>query len=516
MSDERTIKPNAPADFTPQLGDYKTLQPFRYWCQKVLPLVYDDSLSYYELLCKVVDYLNKAMEDVETLNSDVNGLHTAYTKLQSYVNNYFSTLDVQEEINKKLDELVESGRIDVLLNAFVPYVTPQMFGAKADGISDDTVAFQKCFNSNKKIIVPNGNYLVGKCEAVNEVLIELYNSAHITLKDEYFIHTTKNINIKGGRFYGESKAPESRYYAKKVITGNLTFVTITDTQFFRCIALYQTDGSYCGFINCNNMWVYDSLFIVANKSLNYVTCVGCVFQNASNMIDAPNFENIILTGCNIENVINFFSPTFSSAPYNTVLISGTYIEYSSLFNGGKCVNIIIEKCWVYTDKTLITLNQGPGSCVFSNNTVTIINNSILTNVTNCTLIIDFNVGSIIKQNNIITKSNLNLIYSGNCLFKIGNQDEYFIEPTCNRIRFNDYDPSEDKCLYNLDNNLYYNNPTHNLISKTRLCLELTLGKSDMLKVKPQTGMFCVENSSHILYCYDGTNWRKCSDGTILE
>ena len=28
------------------------LSPFRLWCQKVLPLVYDDSLSYYELLFK--------------------------------------------------------------------------------------------------------------------------------------------------------------------------------------------------------------------------------------------------------------------------------------------------------------------------------------------------------------------------------------------------------------------------------------------------------------------------------
>ena len=89
MSDERTIKPNAPADFTPQLGDYKTLQPFRYWCQKVLPLVYDDSLSYYELLCKVVDYLNKTMEDVEALHGDVTNLHTAYEQLQNYVNAYF-------------------------------------------------------------------------------------------------------------------------------------------------------------------------------------------------------------------------------------------------------------------------------------------------------------------------------------------------------------------------------------------------------------------------------------------
>ena len=102
MSDERTIKPNKPANFTPQLGDYKTLQPFRYWCQKVLPLVYDDSLSYYELLCKVVDYLNKTMEDVETLHGDVTNLHTAYVELQGYVNNYFASLDVQQEINNKL------------------------------------------------------------------------------------------------------------------------------------------------------------------------------------------------------------------------------------------------------------------------------------------------------------------------------------------------------------------------------------------------------------------------------
>lgn len=126
MSEERTIKPNAPADFTPQLGDYKTLQPFRYWCQKVLPLVYDDSLSYYELLCKVVDYLNKTMEDVETLHGDVNSLNTAYEELQSYVNNYFSTLDVQEEINNKLDEMASNGELYEIIRTYTdPIVNEQ-------------------------------------------------------------------------------------------------------------------------------------------------------------------------------------------------------------------------------------------------------------------------------------------------------------------------------------------------------------------------------------------------------
>lgn len=106
------------ANFTPNLGEYKSLQPFRFWCQKVLPLVYDDSLSYYELLCKVVDYLNKTMEDVETLHGDVTNLHKAYAELQGYVNNYFNNLDIQNEINNKLDELVKSGKFDTILDNY--------------------------------------------------------------------------------------------------------------------------------------------------------------------------------------------------------------------------------------------------------------------------------------------------------------------------------------------------------------------------------------------------------------
>ena len=116
---KRDIVKKDPADFTPTLGDYTDLQPFRFWCQKVLPLVYDDSLSYYELLCKVVDYLNKTMEDVGVLESDVTDLHEAYKKLQSYVNEYFSSLDVQEEINNKLDAMAKDGSLS---NLIMPHI----------------------------------------------------------------------------------------------------------------------------------------------------------------------------------------------------------------------------------------------------------------------------------------------------------------------------------------------------------------------------------------------------------
>ena len=128
----RDIVKKDPANFTPTLGNYTDLQPFRFWCQKVLPLVYDDSLSYYELLCKVVDYLNKTMEDVGVLEGDVTGLHEAYKMLQGYVNDYFSTLDVQEEINNKLDAMASNGTLGEILKNVITVNQPVLVNTKED------------------------------------------------------------------------------------------------------------------------------------------------------------------------------------------------------------------------------------------------------------------------------------------------------------------------------------------------------------------------------------------------
>ena len=111
-------------DFSPVQGDYTNLSPFRFWCQKVLPLVYDDSLSYYELLCKVVDYLNKMMDNLDTMEGDVTNMFKAFKQLNDYVNNYFNTLDVQEEINNKLDDMSKDGSLSALIAPFIK-ATPQ-------------------------------------------------------------------------------------------------------------------------------------------------------------------------------------------------------------------------------------------------------------------------------------------------------------------------------------------------------------------------------------------------------
>ena len=133
-----SITPNPAADFSPIINGYSGIQPFRFWCQKVLPLVYDDSLSYYELLNKVVDYLNHTIEDVATAEGNIDALATAYNQLQNYVNTYFDTLDVQVEINNKLNAMAISGELDELLS---PIVAEQIGGVVEDQI-DAVVADQ--------------------------------------------------------------------------------------------------------------------------------------------------------------------------------------------------------------------------------------------------------------------------------------------------------------------------------------------------------------------------------------
>lgn len=75
-----------------------TLKPFRAWCQKVLPLVYDDSLSYYELLCKVLKHLNLTIEDVNELKQIVTG-----------------GVDIETIVEEQLDQMVEDGTMDAII-----------------------------------------------------------------------------------------------------------------------------------------------------------------------------------------------------------------------------------------------------------------------------------------------------------------------------------------------------------------------------------------------------------------
>lgn len=53
------------------MSELRNVEKFRFWCHKIIPLVYDESLSYYEFLCKVLAKLNEVIDTIEAMNEHI-------------------------------------------------------------------------------------------------------------------------------------------------------------------------------------------------------------------------------------------------------------------------------------------------------------------------------------------------------------------------------------------------------------------------------------------------------------
>ena len=88
--------------------------PFQIWVLNNFPFTIDDwdSITQYQMLCKCLGALKEQLD----VNSD---LYKKITDLENYVANYFENLDVQEEINNKLDEMAESGQLEEIIAEYL-------------------------------------------------------------------------------------------------------------------------------------------------------------------------------------------------------------------------------------------------------------------------------------------------------------------------------------------------------------------------------------------------------------
>ena len=81
------------------------LKHFRFWCYKVLPLVYDDSLSYYEILCKVVKYINDLIDQDKVLGNELASQKAALQEVQDWIAN-FDTSYLEQLIQKYIANMI--------------------------------------------------------------------------------------------------------------------------------------------------------------------------------------------------------------------------------------------------------------------------------------------------------------------------------------------------------------------------------------------------------------------------
>lgn len=81
------------------------IKPVYFYCQKVLPLVYDESLSYYEVLCKMRDKLNEVIELSNSWDDQYKQLQEAIQEIQEWIDN-FDTTYIEQLIQEKLATMI--------------------------------------------------------------------------------------------------------------------------------------------------------------------------------------------------------------------------------------------------------------------------------------------------------------------------------------------------------------------------------------------------------------------------
>lgn len=77
------------------------IEKLRFWCFKVLPLVYDDSLSYYEVLCKVREKINELISAMDELSETAKEMQEVLAQLQEWIDNFDTTI-IEQWISEHL------------------------------------------------------------------------------------------------------------------------------------------------------------------------------------------------------------------------------------------------------------------------------------------------------------------------------------------------------------------------------------------------------------------------------
>ena len=103
---------------------------FRNWVLQNFPFLEDDfdALTDYELFCKMVEYMKESLKKVQDFQGTINEFTIKLDEFQ----HYFDNLDVTEEVNAKLDEMVEDGTMEELIAEYLQLNTTYTYNSVAE------------------------------------------------------------------------------------------------------------------------------------------------------------------------------------------------------------------------------------------------------------------------------------------------------------------------------------------------------------------------------------------------
>lgn len=296
---------------------------FREWCNHtipVLPQVYGDELSYYELLNKVIERCNNVSITVN--------------ELIDYVNHYFDSIDVQKMIDDKLDEMAQDGTLADLINNVIFSSLNNSVNKRAikhltalEMINDTHIALND-------VVITCGYYKVNDNGNAMYYVLDVNSGYNIPLSNGLFAY-----------FVGDSGAPE-QFGCKGDDSDDTTGLK---NMFNTCKCISFTPNKKYGFSS--------ALTIKGNTSINgNFSCLHSLIIDVSN---DPNDglikisgDNCVFTNIKFDGGMNNAGQKVNKHTYDRPSTNGRAIL--DTVTGNKCTNILIENC-IFENATAMSI-----------------------------------------------------------------------------------------------------------------------------------------------------------------
>ena len=328
------------------------LPPFSAFLASNIPAVYDNTMSYYEELCALLKYLNDQV--TPALNSNAE----AITILSNYVEHYFDDLDVQEEINNKLDQMAEDGTLQEIiadyLNAQALWCFATVAEMKAstnliDGSSARTLGYYA--------IDDGGKALYRVRTVTNDDVVD--EGSIIALSDDHLVAelVTDEANVKQFGAYGDNTHNDTTAFQNAA-----NYAQENEKPFYVPEAVYVIDTVTIdkvpdvrinGYINLSDatktLNIYDDHDLTGNRPYIYINTVrtGKIvmkgIQSADVHIERATHLDLVADNTTGHNAIAFCKFYLGFITTLTIEDDGSGTKYinENLFIGGRYENVNI-------------------------------------------------------------------------------------------------------------------------------------------------------------------------------
>lgn len=298
-----------PADFDPILKKYDGIPYLRFWCQKVLPAVYDQSLSYYEVLCKLAAFLNKMLEELEKMQDNIDALHKAFKDLQDWVNAEIARFEAHmeqhfDDLTKELWNKFEQYKNDTnttlqqWFNEYATNTTNNLNKKFEDFVTNANTRIDQMFNTYTTNT--NNDFNTWKTDFTNQ-----YNQWKTDVDGQI---TNINSNIRSlttrvqalenmvktyPKFDYKSFTLTGTYYYKNAILDMLSFPSSADTTVicYGVMRVYGQDSS----VAVSGNW-RERLVLPVNFTRDVTTLLGATTQNTFKFELMPRTSYVSASG----------------------------------------------------------------------------------------------------------------------------------------------------------------------------------------------------------------------------